>query len=208
MPRPDESHFGKVARACGALAPVVTLGAILAAALLSPSFSWAGSALSDLGRAGALTAPIFNGGLVLGAVLALPYVARVALAADRLLTRLGTAAFGLAALSMGLVGVFPTGTAFHVPAALSLYLFVTYGLFLYGSGRIRAGAVTHGPEQARETTLGLAAIWLGVGHVTSWVAWGAGLRVGPGLAIPETVGAVIFVAWIGLSWSQVTESRA
>jgi hypothetical membrane protein len=184
------SRFERFARSCGAAAPVVTLGAILLATLLSESFSWGGSALSDLGRAGARTAPIFNGGLILGALLALPYVAEVAHAADRLLTRLGAATFGLAAVSMGLVGVFPSGTAYHAPAAIALYLCVTYGLFLYGSGLVRGDSPTRG----------LAAIWLGVGHVTSWVAWGAGLRVGPGLAVPEAVGAAIFVAWIGLSW--------
>ncbi|UPV76587.1 DUF998 domain-containing protein (plasmid) [Halorussus limi] len=200
-----DSRFRTVARASGAAAPVVTLGAILVSTLLSPTFSWADSALSDLGRAGAPTAPIFNGGLILGAILALPYVARVALAAERLLTRLGAATFGLAALSMGLVGVFPTGTAYHFPAAVSLYLFVTYGLFLYGSGRVRAGAAR---GQIETTTAGLAAIWLGVGHLTSWLAWGAGLRVGPGLAIPETVGAAIFVAWIRLSWPLATEDAA
>ncbi|WP_135854165.1 DUF998 domain-containing protein [Halorussus salinus] len=202
------SRFRNVARVSGLAAPVVTLGAILLATLVSPSFSWADSALSDLGRAGAGTVPIFNGGLILGALLALPYVAGVALAAERLLTRLGTATFGLAAVSMGLVGVFPSGTAYHAPAAISLYLCVTYGLFLYGSGLVRAGPRSPVPERGDDTTLGLVAIWLGVAHVTSWLAWAAGLRVGPGLAIPETVGAAIFVAWIRLSWPLVTAETA
>jgi len=194
------SRFQKIARVSGLAAPVVTFGAILLATFLSPTFSWADSALSDLGRAGAGTAPIFNGGLILGGLLALPYVAAVTLAADRLPTRLGTATFGLAAVSMGLVGVFPSGTAYHAPAAISLYLCVTYGLFLYGSGLVRAGTTSPAAERGDDTTLGLVAIWLGVGHVTSWLAWAAGLRVGPGLAIPETIGAVVFVAWIRLSW--------
>ena len=205
------SRFRTIARVSGLAAPVVTFGAILLATLLSPSFSWADSALSDLGRAGAGTAPIFNGGLILGGLLALPYVAEVALAADRLSTRLatlstrlGTATFGLAAVSMGLVGVFPSGTAYHAPAAISLYLCVTYGLFLYGSGLVRAGTRRPGSERGDDAALGLVAIWLGVGHVTSWLAWVAGLRVGPGLAIPEAIGAVIFVAWIRLSWPLAT----
>ncbi|MFC4451652.1 DUF998 domain-containing protein [Halorussus aquaticus] len=189
------TRFDTLSRACGVAAPLVTLGAILVATLVSPSFSWASSALSDLGRPGAPTAAIFNGGLVLGALLALPFVARVGLGARRHLTRAGVAAFGLAAVSMGLVGVFPEGHAYHFPSAISLYLFVTYGLFLYGSGRVRAGA----------TNAGLAAIWLGVAHVTSWVVWAAGLRVGPGLAVPETVGAGMFVAWIGLAWRLTEE---
>lgn len=170
-------------------APVVTLGAVLVATILSPSFSWGASALSDLGRPGAPTALVFNGGLVAGAALALPFVVGVGRAVERRWTRLGVGMFGLAAISMGLVGVFPSGHPYHFPAALSLYLFVTYGLFCYGTGRVLTGS----------TTGGLVAIWLGIGHVSSWIAWGTGLRIGPGLAIPETIGAGIFVAWIGLA---------
>lgn len=179
-------------------APVVTLGAVLVATIVSPTFSWTASALSDLGRTGAPTAPIFNGGLLAGGALALPFVAGVGRGATRNWTLLGTALFGLAAVSMGLVGVFPEGHPYHVPAALSLYAFVTYGLFCYGTGWILADSVRRG----------LAAIWLAVGHSTSWVAWGVGLRLGPGLAIPETIGAGIFVAWIGLAWRLVGNERA
>lgn len=64
----------------GVAAPLVALGEILIATLVSPSFSWASSALSDLGRPGAPTALIFNWGLIGGALLALPFVARVGLA--------------------------------------------------------------------------------------------------------------------------------
>lgn len=184
------STTSRIVRGCGVTAPVVTVGAVLVATVVSPSFSWATSALSDLGRPGAPTALVFNGGLLAGALLALPYVAWVGRAVERRLTRAGTAMFGLAAVSMGLVGMFPEGHPYHVPAALSLYVFVTYGLFCYGSGRALSGAVNRG----------LAAIWLGIGHVTSWVAWGMGLRIGPGLAVPETIGAGIFVAWFALSW--------
>jgi hypothetical membrane protein len=181
-------------------APVVTLGAVLVATLVSPSFSWSSSALSDLGRPGAPTALIFNGGLLVGALLALPYITGVGRATVERWTLAGTAMFGLAAVSMGLVGLFPEGHPYHFPAALSLYVFLTYGLFCYGSGLVLAGAA----EQRNDiVSRGVAAIWLGVGHVTSWVAWGMGLRVGPGLAIPETIGAVIFLAWIGLAWNEV-----
>lgn len=184
----------RIARGCGIAAPLVSLGAILLATVVSSEFSWAGSALSELGRPEVATAPLFNGGLLLGGALALPFVAHVAIDSDHLLTRLGAVTFGLAGVSMMLVGLFPMGTTYHFPAALSLYVFVTYGLFLYGSGRALAGTVK----------TGLVAIWLGVLHVTSWIAWGAGFRIGPGLAIPETIGAAIFVAWVVLAWKSLS----
>ena len=168
----------------------MTIGAILTAAVLSPSFSWTTSALSDLGRPDAPTASLFNGGLIAGAILALPFVLRALLAADHPLTRIGTASFGFAAVAMGSVGAFPAGHPYHFPAAFSLYALVTYGLFFYGSGRAIAESVRRG----------LLAIWLGVAHVTSWIAWGIGLRAGPGLAIPEAIGAAFFVGWIALAW--------
>lgn len=190
----SSDSFDRVARGCGVAAPLVSLGAILLATALSPDFSWTESALSELGRPEAATAALFNGGLLLGGALALPFVGRVAVVADHALTRLGSLAFGLAAVAMALVGLFPTGTAFHFPAALSLYAFVTYGLFLYGSGRALVGRVQEG----------VLSIWLGVVHVTSWMAWGLGLRLGPGLAIPETVGAVIFAAWVAVAWRSLS----
>lgn len=52
------------------------------------------------------------------------------------------------------------------------------------SGRLRAELVT---------------IWLGIGHVIGWVVWGAGLRPGPGLALPELVGSVALAAWVVLT---------
>jgi len=188
----------RIVRSCGVAAPVVTLGAVLVATFVSPSFSWASSALSDLGKPGAPTAFLFNGGLLVGALLALPYVAGVGRAAEERWTLTGTTMFGLAATSMGLVGLFPEGDPYHFPAALSLYVFVTYGLFCYGTGRILADSVRRG----------LASVWLAVGHLTSWVSWGMGLRVGPGLAIPETVGAAIFVAWIRLAWNDLPAAPA
>lgn len=179
----------RVALGCGVAAPVVAFAAILLATVLSPTFTWAGSALSDLGAPGAETALLFNGGLVAASVLALPFLALVWAASDHDATRLGTVVLGAAVVSMGLVGVFPVGSPYHVPAALGFYALLTYALFVFGSGRVLAGA-------ARE---GLLWVWLAVLHVTYWVLWSFGIRPGPGLAIPETVGALVLAAWLAVT---------
>ncbi|ADJ15376.1 DUF998 domain-containing protein [Halalkalicoccus jeotgali] len=84
------------------------------------------------------------------------------------------------------VGWFPTGHPYHLPVAAGFYLLVTFALWLDGTAGVLAG----------ESRFGLAAIWLANTHLLQWLAWAAGLRIGPGLAIPETIGAALFALWV------------
>jgi hypothetical membrane protein len=166
------------------LAPAASLVGIGLAIALTPSFSWASSALSDLGRAGAPVPWLFNGGLILGGLLALPFAWWRWRRASNPLARL--AAIGLAGTGLALAGVgrFPTGTALHLPLAAGFYLLLTYTLFLDGSGRVLAGSVARG----------LAWIWVGVVHFSGWLLW-AFSGIG-GLAVPEAFGALLLTAWL------------
>lgn len=191
-----------LARASGYAAPVVTLGAILLATVVSETFVWTDSALSDLGVAPE-TALLFNGGLLAGGVLALPYTYALWVAGRGLLGRLTAVSFAAAATTMGLVGVFVSGHPLHLPVALSFYLLVSVTLVLDGLAR-RVG---------RERREGRLAALVGVAHLLGWAVWVGGVRFGTGLAVPETVGAVVFAAWVlwvspaGLTQSSVS-SRA
>jgi hypothetical membrane protein len=201
----------RLVRLSGTVAPAVSFGAILLATLLAPWFSWTGDALSDLGvPATAAVAPLFNYGLVVGGLLAVPY--GIALWVDtgggsssdsslpgRLGGRLVAVLFAASVLSMALIGVFP------IPARLSVagttvepHLFVAVGFYL----GLTATLAVDGLRRVREPA-GRVALLLAVGHVGYWIAWGQGLRLGPGLAIPETVGALALTAWLwGLSPSR------
>lgn len=174
----------------GYLAPTLTLGAILLGTLLSPTFTWADSALSNLGAMGAQTAWLFNGGLMLGSLVAVPFLVVFYRVSEHLLQRIGVLLLSLALVGLFLVGVFPMGTTYHFPAALSFYLFTTLALWLHGSGSVLAGA----PRR------GLLSIWLGITNIMTWLVWVAG---GPltrgGLAIPEFIGACVFAVWMVLS---------
>ncbi|EMA45387.1 DUF998 domain-containing protein [Halococcus saccharolyticus] len=171
----------RLAVVSGALAPVVALGSILLGTDLSPTFSWTGSALSDLGVTPA-SALVFNRGLVAGGVLALPLV--WVLAADGRST-LGVV-FGLTAVSMALVGVFRSGHPLHFPVALGFYLGATATMLVDGIEALRTNV----------RAWGLAAVGLALVHIGSWAAWSAGIRPGPGLAIPEAIGAALFALWV------------
>lgn len=174
-----------VARTAGFAAPVLALAAILLATAVSPTFSWRTSALSDLGVSPS-TGLLFNGGLLVGAALALPYgslLRRDARGAPTSVWRRLTAvAFVLAAVSMGLVGVFVSGHSLHFPVAAAFYLLVTLTLALDGAAR-------------RATTTGAASLTLAAVHVVVWAGWIVGVVPG-GLAVPETVGAFAFAAWM------------
>ena len=176
----------RLAVVAGALAPVVALGSIVLATALSSTFSWTGAALSDLGVTPA-SALAFNGGLVAGGVLALPLAWVLAVDGRAVLGSV----FGLTAVSMGLVGIFRSGHPLHFPVALGFYLGATLTMLTDGIGALRADG----------RAWGLAALGLALVHLGSWTAWGAGSRPGPGLAIPEAIGAVLFALWVwGLAW--------
>lgn len=178
----------RAAAAAGLVAPAVAGVAILLAALVAPpgAFSPTTGALSDLGVA-AGSGPLFNGGLVLAGALALPFAWWLWTTAERRLQRAGAATLAASFLALAGVGLFPSGTPYHVPAAIAFYLLFTYGLFLHGSGTARAGYVDRG----------LVTVWLAVAHVTAWLLWAvAGEAAGLlGLAAPETAGALVLGAW-------------
>jgi len=177
--RPSADALARLARFSGPLGAVLTVGAILAAIALSPDFSWTGGALSDLGvAADPLVRLLFNGGLIGGAV--------VAVAFGRALRRDSTAVaagYVLAIVAMALVGVFPAGTPLHFPVAVAFFLLATATVTLDGWRR-------------RGTLPGRVALALAAGHVLGWLLWGAGVRPGPGLALPEVGGVAMFGLWV------------
>lgn len=182
--------MSKQARA-GPVAVAVAAVGIGGAILASPSFTFVGDALSDLGQPGNAAATLatmllFNGGLVLSGVVGLAF-AVVLWRYEHALQRLAALPLAVALLGMAGVGLFPAGEPLHVPAALTLYLGSMVAMALFGLGTVRVG----GPRRGA-LTLGLVLV-----HVGVWWAWAAGGAVTRGgLAIPELLGAAIFGVWV------------
>lgn len=177
-------EFDRLAVRAGVVGPLVGFATTLAATALSPTFSWTGNALSDLGAVGAAHPALFSWGLVASALLTLPFAWPLWAAAGHPVERLGSIAFVGSTVGLGLVGLFPIGTALHAPVSIAYFVLLTFALWIHGSGWALAGLVRRG----------LVAVWLGIAHVLLWVGW---VTAGPGgIAVPELGGSLLFYAWI------------
>lgn len=176
----------RVAARAGVVAPVVTFVATATAIVVSPTFRWSASALSDLGAPTAANPWLFNYGLIVGMLLTLPFAWALWVAAAHPLQRLGTVAAAVTFILLGLVGVFPAGADLHVPVAVAFFVGVSLTTWTHGTGTVLGGAAVRG----------LAAVWIGIVHVLLWAGWFAtGLG---GIAVPEIVGALLLYGWVVL----------
>ncbi|MGQ3412293.1 DUF998 domain-containing protein [Natrinema sp. LN54] len=187
-----------IATYCGIAGPIVSVGAIVLATIVAPSetFTWQGRALSDMGRYGAPTFPLFNGGLIAGGLLGLPFGWRLWIASRNALERVGTALLALTVAGMIGVGVFFLDhtavyleTSLHGFAALSVFGVAPLAAWVYGTGAVLAG----------DGRLAVASFWLGNVHLVVWLGWV--LSIGSvdtetWFAVPEFVAAVALGSWI------------
>ncbi|ELY70148.1 DUF998 domain-containing protein [Natrinema versiforme] len=190
----DRRH---IATYCGIASPIVSLGAIVLATIVAPTetFTWQGRALSDMGRYGAPTFPLFNGGLIAGGLLGLPFGWRLWSASRNTLERLGTLLLALTVVGMIGVGVFflehtavYLETSLHGLAALTVFGVAPFAAWVYGSGAALAG----------DARLAVASFWLGNVHPVAWLGWVlsiGGVDTNMWFAVPEFVAAVALGGW-------------
>jgi hypothetical membrane protein len=91
----------------------------------------------------------------------------------------------VAMLFMALVGVFPLPGTMHLVVAPAFFVFMTLGLFVWGAGDFAAGRPVRGG----------ALIVAPVLHAVAWLWWALLGWPGPGMAVPELVGAFGLAAW-------------
>lgn len=189
----------RIAAGCGIAAVAVALGSILLATIVaSPeTFTWRERALSDMGRYGAETFWLFNGGLIVGGVIGAPFLWLLWTSARNRTERVGTVFFGLGLVGMGLVGVFflehtewYLETDLHLPAAMLTFGSMPIAQLLLGLGAIRAG----------ERDWGRLTVLFGVAHVPVWGGWlwyRSTIATLPmaWFAVPEFLAAALFSCW-------------
>jgi hypothetical membrane protein len=181
---------GRLAVWSGVVAPVLALGCVvLSTALATPAeFTWAGNALSDLGRPEASTFWLFNGGLIAGGTVGIPFTLLLWRRARNRLERLAAFTFLLSVVGLALVGVFHLPRDPHGLVALCFFVGGPVTHSLYGVGLIRRG----------ERALGRVSVGFGAVHVLAWGGWlGYVAMTGSSdfFAVPELVAAVAFGCW-------------
>lgn len=191
----------RVAVGCGIAAPVLVLSAIFLSTVLAGWFTWSGHALSDLGRPGTVTFPLFNGGLIVGGVVGAPFVGLLWVESRTSLERAGVACYGLAIAGMALVGVFflehtdwYLERSLHGPVALAFFAGAPAANLLLGAGAVRAG----------DRRWGAVTAGIGLAHLLLWGGWllatGVGLlEPGAWFAVVEFCAAVLFGAWTAVA---------
>ena len=163
---------------------LIGLVGIAGAILVAPWFTWTGHALSDLGHPGRASAPLFNWSLVAAGLLGVIFTTRLFKASAHFVERVGIGIVGIGMANVGLVGVFDITHSLHGPVAIGFFLGITYGWFVHGSGLALSGSVRRG----------IGSIWLGIGHVTTWLIW-AVVDL-DGIALPELAGTLLLAVWI------------
>ncbi len=117
---------------CGLLAPFVAYGLIAVAILVNADFSFAGSALSDLGAPEAAHGNIFNFGLIFAGFLFIIFILSMFRLSESEVGLIGLIGLIIGAVCLILVGVFPKGAAPHNLAALLFYSFSIGGMIIFG----------------------------------------------------------------------------
>jgi hypothetical membrane protein len=186
---------------CGLLAPVVSLGSTGLSTALAPAseFTWQAYALSDLGRRGARTFLLFNGGLILGGLLGAAFAWPLWRHSRNLLERVGTVVFVPTVVGLGLVGVFHLPHELHTPVALLFFIGGPVTQWLYGAGQMLAD----------DAWFGVVSVSLGVGHVVGWVGWQLAVADSEAwFAVPEMIASLAFGLWtLALARSLLENSR-
>lgn len=186
-----DSTFDRVGPWLGVVAVVVTFGGIVLAIAASPAFAWTENALSNLGDAGdpagtATTELLFNGGLILGGLFGIGFGVWLASRMETLVRRIGSGIFVVAMAAMGGVGVFPQDGPYHLQVAVGFYTLFSVAALIVALGQLLD----------RRWWPGLVSIVAGGGNLLTWFVWiqSGGIEQ-PGLAIPETIGALLVAAW-------------
>jgi len=162
----------------GFLSPL-TAFVFIATAIHVHDFQFAGNALSDMGRIGLEKNYIFNSGLILSGVLALPF-AFILYSKLKKYEKVPGIIFIIAVLFLICIGVFPEGKNLHGFFSVGFYLLALISILFLGILLLK-----------RKGNIGLFSIF---GAVTALI-----LAIAPkwdGVAIPETIGAFFICLWM------------
>lgn len=164
----------------GFVSPAIALLTIVIAVIVH-DFTFTGNALSDMGRVGLEKNYIFNGGLFLAGFIGFLF-SLVFISFARGYEKIAAFTFSLAALCLMGIALFPEGTGPHYPFSVAFYAVATLSIILHST------IVFRKKKSLATFSLGMVALGFILSFIPGW----------EGVAIPETIGAVIICIWIVL----------
>lgn len=176
----------KIGAAAGIASVIVAFSCISAAILSYAPFSWTNNALSDLGVASGVTAPIFNIGLIAAGLFALMFdVVGLYSFCNSRLGKIGAAIFALGIVSLMLIGIFNENyLSAHYLVSVAFFSFAPIGLFVLTASFWRGG----------HRLLAIFTVALGFVAAVPWLLQLTAPYV-PNVAIPESISAGAVSAW-------------
>jgi len=176
----------KVEAVLGIIGPLIAFICIVAAIAVSPWFTWAGNALSDLGHTvlHPTSAPIFNTGLIIAGIVTVFFGLGVLVKVkSNLIAMVASVILLVADVALICVGLFPeTMPPWHFIFSVTLFVSIAVSLLLFGISFVIE-------KSAR--VLGVLSLILGIIAASPWI-----LMSWEHAAIPEIISAVTVYVWI------------
>jgi len=176
----------RIGAVAGIITPIVAFISVSAAIASYAPFSWTNNALSDLGVAKGITAPIFDVGLVAAGVFAFLFSTFGLFSFSKArLGKVGAAFFAAATVALICIGIFnehysPT----HYIVSVAFFALSPIALFI----------LTASFWQGKYRGLSVLTVALGFIAAVPWILQLTNKYV-PNVAIPETISAVAVSAW-------------
>jgi len=172
----------KISGISGIIAPIIAFTSILLAIVYSPSFSWKENALSDLGVQEGVTAVLFNTGLIISGILAILFATGLfTFLQGNLLGRIGALVLVLDAFALVAIGVFPENVKpVHFYASVAFFTLFPISLLFLGTAFLRTSKMKSG----------LFTFIVAIVAAIVWI-----IPFGRGVAIPETLSALLASTW-------------
>jgi hypothetical membrane protein len=176
-----------IGAAAGLATPIVAFSCISVAISSWSDFNWIDNALSDLGVAPGITAPVFNLGLTTAGVLAFCFATLgiYSFFDKRLIGKVGTAVFAAATVALTCIGIFNENfSPTHYIVSVAFFSLAPIGLFI----------LTYAFWRCSQQGLAIFSVVIGLVAAIPWILQFT-INYVPNVAIPETISAVAVSVW-------------
>lgn len=181
--RLDLDSAEAIGHVVGMIAVFVGVAGLILSIALTTEFSIQNDALSDLGATEQELSWLFNGTLIVAGGLSAIFFGILSTRIENPYQRAGMVLNAIAGVALLGVGVFPIDHPLHLPVSVLFLIALTLGILVTG----------YGDRQGTRPRRAIVAFNLVLLHVIAWIF---GSLMLDGVALPETVGALVFGIWI------------